>query len=164
MDSKEIKTLIKMLGESDVTEFRMKQGDFELRISRMCCPQGSPQYTTTMIPAGMTMPGALMSPPAPPPAASPAAETAPAPAGRPAHVKVQTSPMVGTFYRSASPEAKPFVQVGDRVTKGQTLCIIEAMKLMNEIESEFSGRVAEILVENANPVEFGEELFLIEAE
>lgn len=72
------------------------------------------------------------------------------------------SPMVGTFYRAPAPDAKPFVEVGDRISRGQVLCVIEAMKLMNEIESEFAGRVVEILVQNAQPIQFGQPLFLIE--
>ncbi|HEY6194323.1 MAG TPA: acetyl-CoA carboxylase biotin carboxyl carrier protein, partial [Candidatus Eisenbacteria bacterium] len=101
------------------------------------------------------------------PASGPAAEPAPAVAAAPApepasRLKAIVSPMVGTFYRSPAPDADPFVEVGDVVEVGQTVCIIEAMKLMNEIEAETKGRVAQVLVENAQPVEFGQKLFLVE--
>jgi acetyl-CoA carboxylase biotin carboxyl carrier protein len=99
--------------------------------------------------------------PAAAPAAPASAGTTPAPAAND-HLKAITSPMVGTFYRSPAPDADPFLEVGDSVEAGQTVCIIEAMKLMNEIEAEFKGRVVQILVENAQPVEFGQKLFLVE--
>jgi len=98
-----------------------------------------------------------------PAAAAPAAETAPAAAVQSNWVEVK-SPMVGTFYRAPSPEAAPYVEVGTRVGKGQTLCILEAMKLMNELESEFAGTIREICVDNAQPVEYGQVLFRIEPE
>ena len=107
-------------------------------------------------PAGMHLP----APPVPPPAAPAPATPAPAPA--PSHLKEVKSPMVGTFYSAPEPGAEPYAKVGARVNSGQTVCIIEAMKIMNEIESEFSGVVREILVEDAQPVEFGQVLFRVD--
>jgi acetyl-CoA carboxylase biotin carboxyl carrier protein len=110
--------------------------------------------------SGMAYPAAGMHLPGPPPPAAPAAPPAPAPA--PSHLKEVKSPMVGTFYSAPEPGAEPYAKVGARVNSGQTVCIIEAMKIMNEIESEFSGVVREICVEDAQPVEFGQVLFRVD--
>ena len=151
MDIRKIRRLIELLEDSDVTEIEIAEGEESVRITR-----GSP--------VAATVPMAAPAQPAPPPQGQPASSPAPE---APASVEEETgikvgSPMVGTFYRSSSPEAEPFVREGDRVKVGDTLCIIEAMKLFNEIESEYSGRVKKILAENAQPVEYGEPLLIIE--
>ena len=150
MDLRKIKTLIDLVRESGVAELEVNEGEDHLRIVNT-------HGTASPLPAGTVLTDLSAFPAA---AAAPAAaEAAPqpaVPAGKPV-----TSPMVGTFYRSPSPEAKPFVQVGDTVKKGDTLCIIEAMKLLNEIEAEEDGVIKEVLVENGQPVEFGQPLFIL---
>ena len=139
---KQLKQLLKTLEEGGATEFEYQDDQYRIRLARgPAAVVGSAQLVTSPIAR----------------AAAPAA-SGPYMAEESdlAHV---TSPFVGTFYRGASPEAEPFVKVGDQVHKGQTLCIVEAMKLMNEIESEFSGTIAEVLVENGASVEFGQKLF-----
>ncbi len=152
MDIRKIKKLIELLEESDLAEIEVHEGEESVRISR--ATQAPP-------------PQAVMTPP-PPAAAPPAAqEQAPAPEAQddesalPAG-HVITSPMVGSFYRAPAPGAQPFVEVGQHVKVGDTLCIIEAMKMLNQIESDKEGVVAAILVENGQPVEYGEPLFVIE--
>ena len=154
MDLRKIKTLIDLVRESGVAELEVNEGEDQLRIVNT-------HGTASPLPAGtvLTDLSAFSAPAAAVPAVPAAAEAAPqpaVPAGEPV-----TSPMVGTFYRSPSPEAKPFVQVGDTVKKGDTLCIIEAMKLLNEIEAEEDGVIKEVLVENGQPVEFGQPLFIL---
>ena len=155
MDLRKLKKLIDLVQESGIGEIEITEGEEKVRISRQG-PAG-PQVLMAghaMQPMGMmpAMPGA------PAAAAAPAAPAAPAePKGH-----ALKSPMVGTFYRAPSPGAPSFVEVGQSVSKGQTLCIIEAMKLLNEIESDVSGTVKAILVENGQPVEYGQPLFLIE--
>jgi len=147
MDLRKLKKLIDLVQESGIGEIEITEGEEKVRISR----QGS--APTPMIMASPTMIAG-----APVPAASPAPAAAPAqPTGH-----TLKSPMVGTFYRAPSPGAPPFVEIGQSVSKGQTLCIIEAMKLLNEIESDVPGTVKAILVENGQPVEYGQPLFLIE--
>nr|MBO2472040.1 acetyl-CoA carboxylase biotin carboxyl carrier protein [Bacillota bacterium] len=138
-----------MLSDTDVVEFELETPEFKVKIK-----QGVPQ----------AVPPAQAAPVLAPAQAAPAPNAAPAPAQAPqADNLVQvTAPMVGTFYRAPAPDAEPYVKVGDIVEVGQPLCIIEAMKLMNEIESETRGRIKEILVENAQPVEYGQPLFIIE--
>ncbi|HJW82065.1 MAG TPA: acetyl-CoA carboxylase biotin carboxyl carrier protein [Acidiferrobacterales bacterium] len=147
MDIRKIKKLIEMLEESNLGEIEIKEGEESIRISR----------------AGSAAPVAQwMHAPAPAPVAAPAAaQAAPAAPSLPAGHMV-TSPMVGTFYRSPSPSAASFVEVGNQVKVGDTLCIIEAMKILNTIESDKAGTVKAILKENGQPVEFGEPLFVIE--
>lgn len=152
MDLRKIKTLIDLVRESGVAELEVNEGEDHLRIVNT-------HGTASPLPAGtvLTDLSAFSAPAAAPaPAAAEAAPQPAVPAGKPV-----TSPMVGTFYRSPSPEAKPFVQVGDTVKKGDTLCIIEAMKLLNEIEAEEDGVIKEVLVENGQPVEFGQPLFIL---
>jgi len=148
MDIRKVKKLIELLEESGISEIEISEGEESVRISRYPKP-GSVSTTAAAPPA----PAA-----APPAAAAPAAE-APPPAARGQQV---TAPMVGTFYSGPAPGAKPFVEIGTEVKPGDTLCVIEAMKMMNQIESEFAGRVVSILVENGSPVEFGQPLFVIE--
>jgi acetyl-CoA carboxylase biotin carboxyl carrier protein len=148
MNIKEIKEILELIKGSDVAELEVVRGDNVLKVRRG--------------PAAMAVPVAP-APAAPPPAPAPVAAPPPVPKEAPpkANVKEIVSPIVGTFYRAPAPDASPFVEVGTRVTKGQVLCIIEAMKIMNQIESDASGTVAAILVENAQPVAYGQPLFHI---
>ena len=154
MDLRKLKTLIDLVAESDIAELEVTEGESKVRIVKssaipqnqvvMVPPQGVQQYAAPAV-AGAPAPAA--------PAAAPAAAE---PTGH-----VVKSPMVGTFYRSSAPGAPAFVEVGATVKEGDTLCIIEAMKLLNEIDSDLSGTVTKILVENGQPVEFGQPLFVI---
>lgn len=151
MDLRKLKKLIDLVEESGISELELTEGEEKVRISRAMAPGAAP--VTQYIAA-----------PAPAPVAAAPAATAAAPAAAPAEAldgKVVKSPMVGTFYRASSPDAKAFVDVGSNVSTGETLCIIEAMKLLNEIESEYTGVIKKIFVENGQPVEYGEPLFLI---
>ncbi len=149
MDIRKVKKLIELLEESDVAEIEIHEGEESVRISR----------ASTAVVAPMAAPVAAAPIAAPAPTAAPAA----APAAEP---EVQghavRSPMVGTFYASPSPDASAFVKEGDTVSAGQTLCIIEAMKILNQIESDKAGKITKILVENGQPVEFDQPLFIIE--
>ncbi|HGY56998.1 MAG TPA: acetyl-CoA carboxylase biotin carboxyl carrier protein [Caldithrix abyssi] len=162
MELKEIRQLIKIVEGSDISEFQLEEEGMKLVIKKEL-KSGNGTVTETaiqMVPAAVAaQPAAALqeAPVAAPAPAPPAAEEAPA-----ANVHEVRSPMVGTFYRAPSPDADPYVEVGDSVSVGQTLCIVEAMKLMNEIESEVSGKIVKILVENAQPVEYNQVLFLIE--
>ncbi|PWF55284.1 acetyl-CoA carboxylase biotin carboxyl carrier protein [Massilia glaciei] len=154
MDLRKLKTLIDLVAESDIAELEVTEGESKVRIVKssampqnqvmMMHPQGMPQHY-----------------------AAPAAAPAPGPAAAPVAVAVEPtghvvkSPMVGTFYRSSSPGSPAFVEVGTTIKEGDTVCIIEAMKLLNEIDSDVSGVVTKILVENGQPVEFGQPLFVI---
>jgi acetyl-CoA carboxylase biotin carboxyl carrier protein len=149
MDIRKVKKLIELLEESGISEIEISEGEESVRISRYPKPG---TVTTTMAAAP-----APVAPAAAPAAPAAALETPPPSRGQ--HV---TAPMVGTFYSGPAPGAKPFVEIGTEVKPGDTLCVIEAMKMMNQIESEFAGRVVSILVENGNPVEFGQPLFVIE--
>jgi len=150
MDIRKVKKLIELLDESGIAEIEITEGEESVRISRYA--QSPPVY-------GMAAPQQ-----APPPAGSSTA--APAPSAAPAEAEelghMVTAPMVGTFYSASSPGSPPFVQVGDRVNPGDTLCIVEAMKMMNQIESEVSGTVKSIRVQNGDPVEYGQVLFVID--
>lgn len=152
MDIRKVKKLIDLLEQSGIAEIEIKEGEESVRISRM--PTGG---------VATQLAGFLAPPPAP--AAAPAVGTATPPAAAPAPraaEHVVTAPMVGTFYAAPSPGAKPFVEIGSEVKVGQVLCIIEAMKMMNQIESDKAGRVTAIMVQNGDPVEFGQPLFVIE--
>ncbi len=154
MDLRKLKTLIELVESSGIAELEIQEGEERVRITRATAAPASGQPLTLHTSHHHAAAPAA----APPAAAAPAAEAAPAePEGH--QVK---SPMVGTFYRSATPGSKPFVELGDVVAEGATLCIIEAMKLMNEIESDKAGVIKAILTENGQPVEFGQPLFLIE--
>jgi acetyl-CoA carboxylase biotin carboxyl carrier protein len=149
----EVKALVKVLEGTDVTSLRWDRSGQQIVIRRGHAPASAP--------AVHAMPVAIpAAAPAAPPAAPAAAAPPPKPEAKPG--TVVTSPFVGTFYRAPSPDSPPFVDVGTVVKKGQALCIVEAMKLMNEIEAEVAGSVAEIFVQNATPVEFGQPLFRIE--
>jgi len=154
MDIRKVKKLIELLESSGVAEIEISEGEESVRISR---------YGQAAQPAVQT----YAAVPAPPAAAAQPAAVAPAPAAAPAAPPEPAgheikAPMVGTYYASATPGGQPFVEAGSIVEKGQTLCIIEAMKMMNQIEADVSGRVVRVLVENGNPVEFGQTLFVIE--
>ena len=152
MNQKELKELIEFLKEQDIAEFELERGDVKVRIKR-----GGP---VAIAPVQLPMSASAISTAAAvPPAAAPAASPTPKPADEGLHqVK---SPIVGTFYESPSPGSPPFVKPGDTVEAGQVLCIIEAMKLMNEIEADASGEVVKRLVNNGQPVEYGQPLFSI---
>ena len=153
MDIRKVKKLIELLEESGIAEIEIKEGEESVRISRM--PTGP--MVAHMAPAMMQAPvAAAIAAPVPAPAAA-----AVAPARR-ASEHVVSAPMVGTFYSSASPGAKTFVEIGTEVKEGQVLCIIEAMKMMNQIESDKSGKITAIMATNGDPVEFGQPLFVIE--
>ncbi|MBN3725978.1 acetyl-CoA carboxylase biotin carboxyl carrier protein [Burkholderia sp. Ac-20379] len=154
MDLRKLKTLIDLVSESGISELEVTEGEGKVRIVKNAPPvyvQPAPGYAPQASAAA--------------PAVNFGGEAAAAPAATPAAAAPQghvvTSPMVGTFYRAPSPGADPFVQVGDTVKEGQTLCIIEAMKLLNEIESDKSGIIKEILVENGQAVEYGQPLYVI---
>ena len=152
MDLRKLKTLIDLVAESGVSELEVTEGEDKVRIVKNPAPIAAPAQQ--FYAAAPTAPAPA---PAPASAAAPAAEAAPAePTGH-----AVKSPMVGTFYRSPTPGADSFVKIGDTVKEGQTLCIIEAMKLLNEIESDKSGVVKEILCENGQGIEFGQALFII---
>ncbi|MHB8708556.1 MAG: acetyl-CoA carboxylase biotin carboxyl carrier protein [Desulfuromonadales bacterium] len=156
MDVKDLKTLIKMVTETDITEFEMENADEKIVIKRG--PTG--QIIQMAAPAAMAAPVAMPMMPAAAPAV-PVAASAAAPVADDKYETI-TSPIVGTFYRKSSPEAPAFVDVGSVVDKGQTVCLVEAMKLFNEIEADFKCKIVEILKDDAAPVEFGEPLFKVE--
>lgn len=174
MTFKEIQELLRLISKSDLTEFKLKDGEFELSIRTRYYDKGKypVSYVVPPTPAISEMPVAVpvAATQAPAPKA-PTAETAPAAAAQPTPAAAETdggnyvaikSPMVGTFYRSPSPDKGPFVKVGDRVEVGAVVCVVEAMKLFNEIESEVSGRVVKVMVEDAHPIEYDQVLFLID--
>lgn len=151
MDITQIRKLMRLIQDSDVTEIEVTEGEQTVRISRRGSAPEMQHFTMPHYAAPTAPPPAAQEAPAP-------AAAAPSTADEPHTV---TSPMVGTFYRSSSPDADPFVSEGSKVKKGDTLCIIEAMKLMNEIEAEYAGVVEKIMVENATPVEYGHPMFVI---
>jgi acetyl-CoA carboxylase biotin carboxyl carrier protein len=150
MDLRKLKTLIDLVSESNISELEITEAEGKVRIVKAgALPLAGPAYAP---------PAIAPAPLAAPAAAAPAVAEAPAaPEGR--FIK---SPMVGTFYRSASPGGKPFVEVGDAIKEGQPVCIIEAMKIMNEIEADLGGKVLRVLCENGQAVEFGQPLFAVE--
>ena len=150
MDIRKVKKLIELLEESGIAEIEIKEGEEAVRISR---------YSTNIPAAPVQMAAA--------PALVPQAAAAPTQAAAAAEIPAETSghkvlsPMVGTFYRASSPEAEPFVKIGDQINAGDTLCLIEAMKMMNQIEADASGTILSIEIENGEPVEFGQTLVVI---
>jgi acetyl-CoA carboxylase biotin carboxyl carrier protein len=154
MDIRKIKKLIELLEESGIAEIEIKEGEEALRISRM-------PPAVTQIPTIASLPLAAPLPVSVKPS-EPAASEVPVPSKAKANEHVITAPMVGTFYGAASPGAKPFVEIGDEIKVGQVLCIIEAMKMMNQIEADRAGRVTSIMARNGDPVEFGQPLFVVE--
>jgi acetyl-CoA carboxylase biotin carboxyl carrier protein len=149
MTPDDLNKILDLVQAHDLAELELEDGTFRLRVKR-----GGPHVVTHVVPA---------APPAPA-LSAPAAAAAPPPAALPeegAELAIVKSPIVGTFYRSAEPGTPPFASVGDTVKKGQVLCIIEAMKLMNEIDSEYDGEIVNIYVENGQPVQYGERIFAI---
>jgi acetyl-CoA carboxylase biotin carboxyl carrier protein len=155
MDLRKLKKLIDLVQESGIAELEITEGEERVRIARGGVVNVSPLAAGALPVAAAPAAGAA---PAAAAAAAPAAAAEPPP-GVDGHVV--KSPMVGTFYRSPAPDAKPFIEVGGTVKEGQTICVIEAMKLMNEIEADASGTIKAILVENGQPVEYGQALFII---
>lgn len=163
MDLKQIQKLLDLIADSEVDEVSIEEGDFRIRVKKKSEPD---QPSMPQMPVQYQVP-APQNQPAPAQTGAPSSggesvtreedETG----GEEHEGDIVKSPIVGTFYRASSPDADPFVSVGDQVEKGQTLCIVEAMKIMNEIESEHSGEVKKILVENAEPVEYDQPLFVI---
>jgi acetyl-CoA carboxylase biotin carboxyl carrier protein len=161
MDFKQIQELIKMINKSNIGEVSIEEKGFKLTIKQKEEPVQQviaapvhPQPMTAMAAAPVAVPQVSA-----PPAAEKPAKAAEAPAGNTITIK---SPMIGTFYRSPSPDKSSFVNVGDEIAPGKVVCIIEAMKLFNEIESEVSGKIVKVLVEDASPVEYDQPLFLVE--
>jgi len=151
MDLRKLKTLIDLVSESNISELEITEAEGKVRIVKAGAAAAAPAHAAAPAPAaGAAAPVvALAAPPVPEPVAEPAG-------------KIIKSPMVGTFYRAASPGAKPFVEVGDAVKVGQPVCIIEAMKIMNEIEADCEGKIKQMLCENGQAVEFGQPLFIVE--
>lgn len=159
MDLREIQALIKFVSQNSVDEVEINRKDFKLLIKK------NPAQVTTAVVSAPAMVAAPIAAPAPaaisaPAPAAPAAQAPAAPAAT-NYIEIK-SPMVGTFYRASNPESPNFVSVGDEVAPGKVVCIIEAMKLFNEIESEVKGKIVKILVDNATPVEYDQPLFLVE--
>lgn len=164
MDFNELRELLTVINQTDIAEFTLRSGDFELVLRKGHSATGDPSASVeTSSAAGATPPAA---PPALPSASTPAVVTSSAPTIPVASPRADRfvdiiSPMVGTFYRSPAPDEAPFVEAGERIRIGQTVCIIEAMKLMNEIEAEVAGEIVEILVPNGQPVEYGQVLMRV---
>ena len=157
MDLRKLKTLIDLVSDSNVSELEITEAEGKVRIVKS---GPAPVAMVTQMAAPVAAPVAVAAP-----AAAPVAESAPAPASAPEAAPAGhqvKSPMVGTFYRSSSPGAKSFVEVGSQVKEGDTICIIEAMKILNEIEADKSGTITQILAENGQAVEYGAPLFIIE--
>lgn len=161
MDIRKIKKLIELLEESGIAEIEIKEGEEAVRISRM--PTGNnapPSYPPYAHVASLPM---ALAPQLEAPVKADATPTVEGPAAKPKpNEHVITAPMVGTFYASPSPGAKPFIEIGDEIKMGQVLCIIEAMKMMNQIEADKAGKVTSIMARNGDPVEFGQPLFVVE--
>lgn len=173
MTFQEIQELIRLLNKSNLAEFKMEEGDFKLSIrTALYRDVKTTQVVSAPVPiAAPVVASPAPASPAPTPSAAPAEAThsaeKPSEAAKPTAAASQSykevkSPMVGTFYRSANPEKPPFVEIGQKVKKGDVVCIIEAMKLFNEIESEVSGTIVKVMIDNAQPVEYDQVLFLVE--
>jgi len=163
MDLRKLKTLIDLVSDSNVTELEITEAEGKVRIVKGGAASGAPMMSPMMVqPAAPVMAAPVAPPTAAEVAEAAAANAATAAAEAAAAGHQVKSPMVGTFYRSSSPGAAPFVKVGDTVKEGDTLCIIEAMKILNEIESDKAGTVAQVLCENGQAVEYGQALYIIE--
>ncbi len=160
MDLKQIKQLIELMQRSDLTEFAVEEEGFKIKIARASNAASAPIALSAPAVA-ITAPAPAPTPAAPPPSA-PVTPAAPVAVGadEAGYVFVK-SPMVGTFYKAASPESKAFAEIGTKITETSVVCIIEAMKIMNEIQAEVKGTIVEILVENGSPVEYGQKLFKV---
>jgi acetyl-CoA carboxylase biotin carboxyl carrier protein len=160
MNQKELKELIEFLIEKDIAEFELERGDVKVRVKRAgahASPPDSRYYAVQSAPTPAPE-FAPAAPAAPPPPAASTSAAAPEPAEE---LHIVRSPIVGTFYESPSPGSPPFIKPGDTISVGQVLCIVEAMKLMNEIESDVAGEVVKRLVTNGQPIEYGQELFAV---
>jgi len=157
MDIKQIQDLIKFVAKSGVNEVSIEEQDFKITIKT----SKEPTYVTASVPPPAPVAAPQTPAPAPAPVQSTPAKEAPAADETSRYITIK-SPMIGTFYRSASPEKPSFVNVGDTVSVGQVICIVEAMKLFNEIESEVSGTIVKVLTDNASPVEYDQPLFLVD--
>ena len=155
MDVKDIRSLIKMITETDISEFEMENAEEKIRIKRGTQPEVIHYQAPPQAVAAAAYPVQQAAPQVEIAAAAPVAAA-------PEKGQKITSPIVGTFYKAPSPDSPPYVEVGQVVEKGQVLCIVEAMKLMNEIEAEFRCKIVKIVKENAQPVEYGEDLFVVE--
>ncbi|MEO0348628.1 MAG: acetyl-CoA carboxylase biotin carboxyl carrier protein [Cyanobacteria bacterium P01_A01_bin.15] len=156
LDFNELRQLVAALDQTDIAELTLKNPQFELILRKATAPSQAVVLTSET-----SVPAAAIPPAAPATVPSATAEPSSPPAASVSDLYEITSPMVGTFYRSPSPDESPFVDTGDRIKTGQTVCIIEAMKLMNELDAEVSGEIVEILVQNAEPVEFGQPLMRV---
>jgi acetyl-CoA carboxylase biotin carboxyl carrier protein len=170
MDFKEIQELIKLINKSTITEFKLEEGDTKIVIKTSSGESATPavQYIS-QAPIAVPAPVVAVPPAAPVAVSAPVAEApkaveaaAPAAADSNAGLLEITSPIVGTFYRTPGPNKEAYVKVGDAVDKGKVVCIVEAMKLFNEIESEVKGKIVKVLLEDASPVEYGQPLFLVD--
>lgn len=159
MDIKEIQELIRFVAKSGVNEVELERDGFKLSI-KANAPAPVAQVVAAPMPMQVAAPAPVAAAPAP--AAPAAASAAPAAASNESNYLTITSPMIGTFYRTPGPDKDAFVNVGDLVEPGKVVCIVEAMKLFNEIESEVKGRIVKVLVDNASPVEYGQPLFLVD--
>ncbi len=164
LDLNELRELLTVINQTDIAEFNLKSGDFQLVVRKGITidelpPTPSPVQSTPVQAAQATPPPTPPAAIAPPPASI--APAAPPPPPKTNKLLDVISPMVGTFYRSPVPEEPPFVNVGDRIRPGQTVCIIEAMKLMNELEAEIAGEIVEVLAQNGEPVEYGQVLMRV---
>ncbi|MFN4249320.1 MAG: acetyl-CoA carboxylase biotin carboxyl carrier protein [Flavipsychrobacter sp.] len=162
MEFKQIQELIKAINKSNISELSVEEGDFKITI-KQAQTISETQFVAVQAPMPQMLPQAAPQTAALPAAPAPAAQAAPA-AAPAANDKLITikSPMIGTFYRSPSPDKPSFVNVGDDIKQGDVLCIVEAMKLFNEIESEVSGKIVKVLIDDASPVEYDQPLFLVE--
>mgnify|MGYP002267007183 CR=1 FL=1 len=160
MDSKEIQSLIKFVSKSGVNEVSIEQGDFKITIKTESA--GSEQHYVLQSPQIQQQPMQMQQPVANQAAPAPSAPAAEAPAAENNNYVEIKSPMIGTFYRKPSPDKDVFVNVGDTINVGDVICVVEAMKLFNEIESEVSGKIVKILVDDSSPVEFDQPLFLVD--
>ena len=168
MKTKEIRDLIDFISKSGLNEVNIETEELKLSVKREAEVKTQVIETAASAPMALaasaavpSLPPASTSPAAEAPAAAPTNNNAEAPASNGNYIEVK-SPMIGTFYRSANPESAPFASVGDTISQGQTVCIIEAMKLFNEIESEVSGTIVKVMAENASPVEYDQVLFLVD--
>lgn len=170
MDFKQIKELILLVNKTKISELKIEQKDFKINIRSKSFTKAihsnksdSPSAIPINVAAPMqSVPAAQVAAPAPVVESSAASDGSEGDAGNDANLLTIKSPMIGTFYRSSGPDKDPFVKVGDNIDNGSVICIIEAMKLFNEIESELSGKIVKVLVENATPVEYDQPLFLVE--
>ena len=160
MKFEEIKNIVKLMSENDLTEFKIESEDMHLCIRRGSASASPVIRSTPAVPVAATPECTVAAVPAP--VSAPAPALAPAAGGQVSKDKLIEAPIVGTFYRASTPGGDPFVKVGDHVSADQTVCIVEAMKTMNEIKAEKSGVIKEVLVENGEPVEFGQALFVLE--